>query len=780
MKKIQTILLFIVLLIIPINSIRAAEKTANDYYEIIKKYADEQPYQALIVLKEANAAYPEDQRFINGIKERTLTIANWSQGSHERGNYLGSIYGYDTIIDTKAAPQYVRDFAVRQKALASDNKGILSLNDYMSLLSKYNEYQPYDLLRIYSEAQVGYPNDNRLKDGINKNSNTILEWSIGSHQRKNYEAAIYGYNTIVNAPDSVYKEVKDKAILLMGYAKQGKEYYTADEYYVMTQKIDQDHPYDALSLSVRANRAYPKDKRFINLINSSAATILEWSIGSHSNNNFEGAIYGYDTIKDISLLPQYIKNFAIRQAKQAVNHKPVMTADEYNSIAMQYDSTEPYKLLKIYNEALVGYPKNEKFKEELSKSAKTILEWSNGSHSRFSFGAAIYGYDTIINSYAPAYMKKYAERHKLNAEQKKLPLTLEEYLYLVKQTSINTPYELLIISNESLISYPNEDRFITAVNDAASIILDWSIGSHIRGNYSSAIYGYKCILDASYINDTIRMKAIKNIEMAQKGIYSIIGNKTIVLDAGHNFGGDDGAYGNGYAERTLNMQVVMELQNILQENGVKTILTRKPGEETYESAGESLAQRATIANESNADLFLSIHHDSNDDSRANGTSAFYSSFRNQLDTSDVYVEITDTVNIRRGSPAAQVIAVAKPGERYAYISEQDKGFLINYKGTQAWVSNGYSRAYDPTPSEAAKLSKNIAETISENISSLGLRNRGITDRNLYVTRSTIMPSVLVEVGFISNTQEINKIAQPSFQKQVAMKIWNAIVSIFKV
>ncbi|MDP4143923.1 MAG: N-acetylmuramoyl-L-alanine amidase [Bacillota bacterium] len=254
--------------------------------------------------------------------------------------------------------------------------------------------------------------------------------------------------------------------------------------------------------------------------------------------------------------------------------------------------------------------------------------------------------------------------------------------------------------------------------------------------------------------------------------------KVIVLDAGHNYGGDYGAEGNGYSETVLNMQVVMKLKALLENEGAKIVLTRNENDRSTDDLSTSLAKRINIANSSNADLFISIHHDSSSDSSVTGTSAYYSSFRPNIETQDVYVEIQENnVTIKNESETSK-IGTANSGSRYKYICEKDSGFVIDYNGTRAWVSNDYSRAYDPTPSKQAITSETLADKISQNISSLGLVNRGVTDRNLYVTRYTTMPSVLVEVGFISNLNEANKISDSSFEEKVAEKIKDAVVSVF--
>lgn len=207
----------------------------------------------------------------------------------------------------------------------------------------------------------------------------------------------------------------------------------------------------------------------------------------------------------------------------------------------------------------------------------------------------------------------------------------------------------------------------------------------------------------------------------------------IVIDPGHNYGGNDGAYSyfNGitYCERDLNMQVALKLKLKLQSLGYEIIMTRTPFDITYESSADSLAKRVSIANNSGADLFISIHHDSSISTTAKGISTHWSSWRPNIDTSGTY-----TVN---------------------------------------------DITYDSTPSAPALASRDISQRLVNNLAALGYVNRGSIDHNLYVTRNTNIPSVLIECGFISNPEEAARSADPYNQQSIADTIANTVNMYYK-
>jgi N-acetylmuramoyl-L-alanine amidase len=195
--------------------------------------------------------------------------------------------------------------------------------------------------------------------------------------------------------------------------------------------------------------------------------------------------------------------------------------------------------------------------------------------------------------------------------------------------------------------------------------------------------------------------------------------KVIVLDPGHNFGGDDGAYAtsNGvtYVERDLNMQVAVKLKSKLEAQGYTVILTRDEADREKAGVTESLTNRVNIANNSGAALFVSLHHNSADSETATGVGVYYSS---------------------------------KP---------QDSNFGGNYS--------------DYRLSQSMNIASAIATSISN---STGAVNRGASDSNYFVCRNTTMPAVLIEFGFITNPGEAQKCANSSYQDLEATAAANAI------
>ena len=108
-------------------------------------------------------------------------------------------------------------------------------------------------------------------------------------------------------------------------------------------------------------------------------------------------------------------------------------------------------------------------------------------------------------------------------------------------------------------------------------------------------------------------------------VKDILQDRVIVLDPGHG-GADPGAIGpTGLREKDFNLPVAMETARLLREEGVEVILTRTTDVRLGQTVAEDLERRSRIANQNQADLFVSIHANANPNRSKEGTSVYYHS-----------------------------------------------------------------------------------------------------------------------------------------------------------
>jgi len=185
--------------------------------------------------------------------------------------------------------------------------------------------------------------------------------------------------------------------------------------------------------------------------------------------------------------------------------------------------------------------------------------------------------------------------------------------------------------------------------------------------------------------------------------------KIIVIDPGH--GGDD--YGTRsaskpkYHEKSLNLATALLLSEYLQKMGYQTFMTRSTDEFI------SLQKRAELANDREADLFISVHYNSAPAKEAEGVEIFY------------------------------------------YKSDVDK-----------------SRS-----SESRQLATAILGQI---IKLTEAKSRGVKHGNFAVIRETKMPAVLIEGGFLTNEEEMEKIKNPAYVRSLAWGIASGVQNYLKL
>jgi N-acetylmuramoyl-L-alanine amidase len=243
----------------------------------------------------------------------------------------------------------------------------------------------------------------------------------------------------------------------------------------------------------------------------------------------------------------------------------------------------------------------------------------------------------------------------------------------------------------------------------------------------------------------------KDVTVTSNGLVG----KVIVLDPGHG-GSDPGAVNKtmNLQEKNLNIALSEKVKSRLAAKGATVLTTRLPGNDVF----ISLQDRVTFGNIAKPDLFLSIHHDSSTSTSAAGVSTHYSSYRPDIEVSGGYVIYN--------------------GSRFPIISNTDKGYYVNYYGTQTYLTVEQCTAYDDTLNDAAKVTKILADKLVNSIASVGFSNKGSRDHSLYVTKWGLSPSILIEGGFMSNMAEASKISNPLIQDQVADKIVQALSSFY--
>ncbi|WP_209121753.1 N-acetylmuramoyl-L-alanine amidase [Alkalihalobacillus sp. BA299] len=187
--------------------------------------------------------------------------------------------------------------------------------------------------------------------------------------------------------------------------------------------------------------------------------------------------------------------------------------------------------------------------------------------------------------------------------------------------------------------------------------------------------------------------------------YLLLGH-TIVVDPGHGGSypdGDPGAVANGLQEKDVVLDIGLRLEKKLKEAGANVVMTRRT------DVFIELEERAKIANEANANSFVSVHANAVNISSVHGSETFW--------------------NEKNSNSAESKELAEKIQERFAYI-----------------VKN---------------------------------KDRGVKEANFSVTRNSEMPAVLVEVGFLTNETEAERMKTSQFREESAEAIYQGILDFYR-
>lgn len=220
---------------------------------------------------------------------------------------------------------------------------------------------------------------------------------------------------------------------------------------------------------------------------------------------------------------------------------------------------------------------------------------------------------------------------------------------------------------------------------------------------------------------------------------------TVVIDPGHG-GRDTGALGAISKEKDLNLTVALLVGDYIKKNlpDVKVIYTRE------RDVFIGLNERAQIANRNNADVFISIHCNSAGKKNSSATGA-------------------ETFVLGEHKNAANLEVAKKENSAILYEEDADEQYgNFDLSSPEAYIALSlFQKEYlDQSLQLAAKVQEQFTKRV-------GRKDRGVQQAGFLVLWKTAMPSILIELGFISNAAEERFLASESGQSYMASAIYRA-------
>lgn len=223
---------------------------------------------------------------------------------------------------------------------------------------------------------------------------------------------------------------------------------------------------------------------------------------------------------------------------------------------------------------------------------------------------------------------------------------------------------------------------------------------------------------------------------------------TVVIDAGHG-GHDPGAIGKRGKEKNINLSVALKLGKLIQNNHSDTKVVYTRSSDVF----VPLHRRAEIANEAKADLFISIHTNSiaSRSSRVSGTETY-------------------TLGLHR---TQENLEVAQK-ENAVILIEDD--YQKQYAGFNPNSSESYI-IFEFLQDKNMAQSVNFAQLIQQQFRHKARRiDKGVHQAGFLVLRETSMPSVLIELGYITNPNEEAYLLSSNGSSMLAQSIYQALVN----
>ena len=223
------------------------------------------------------------------------------------------------------------------------------------------------------------------------------------------------------------------------------------------------------------------------------------------------------------------------------------------------------------------------------------------------------------------------------------------------------------------------------------------------------------------------------------------GVKVIIIDAGHGGSRYPGASYGGVDEKDINLSVALKVGALIEKNipNVKVVYTRTTDKYFSSNLSEDLQARADIAHRNNGSLFISIHSNAHNDSAVCGVETLI---------------------------MGETTREQKRNENALYLNNKEELLDMSDQKT-ATIVRAYIQNLQFTYGEFSEM---MARLIQEEYVKLGFTNRGVRRQPLKVLYATDMPSVLTEIGFMSNAKDLKYITSEKGQKEISAAIFRAV------
>ncbi len=241
----------------------------------------------------------------------------------------------------------------------------------------------------------------------------------------------------------------------------------------------------------------------------------------------------------------------------------------------------------------------------------------------------------------------------------------------------------------------------------------------------------------AFLTPTAPVPSAQVISQAQTPLQHRI--RRIVVDAGHG-GKDSGAQSShGLNEKRLVLDIARKVRDELKQHGVEVIMTRDS------DVFIPLPGRAEIANQSGADLFVSIH-----------------------------ANASKTRTLR----GFEIYTLSEATDDFALAVERSENSVMRFESNQPKILNNQLKTIlwdlkeTANRSESLKLAQFVSNAVDKRVE---ISAKRVKSANFYVLKWTECPSALVEIGYITNRYDLRRLQDPVYKREMAQAIAQGIL-----
>ncbi|SHF75561.1 M14 family zinc carboxypeptidase [Ornithinibacillus halophilus] len=283
---------------------------------------------------------------------------------------------------------------------------------------------------------------------------------------------------------------------------------TADEWFEFANS--QKTASKLLQAFIEAYYHYPSDSRFVEGINTSARSLLDWSTTKHQKGSLEIAEIRYNLILNAPMLNDAIKKETEKKLEYIDSALPM----EQDFINQANNNPTASGKLDIYSEGYYVYPNHQELESGVNYSAELLFNWTNNKHQQRIYHTAVDRYQSILDApVTDPTIKQIAEEYLGYAQKEQLAPA--HYIEMAKRS--NKVSTILDIYEEGYHLYPNHDAIKQGLQSSTVSLLEWATRQHQNGKTNTAQTRYERILELPLLDSNVKDIILKRLGYALEG-----------------------------------------------------------------------------------------------------------------------------------------------------------------------------------------------------------------------------------------------------------------------